>query len=151
MESYSLLIEVARSSDVPTVRRALDVAGMPFRAGLLAGTPPRVLFYVPSRRLDEARALLGRFFAQGPAPLDEPATDVEPAPDSFRTSTEGRARFPAAAVQIVAAVVLFHVGLVLWILGPWPPGREFFRAAGLVAGRIAAEPWRFPEASRLGR
>jgi len=136
-EAYSLLIEIGRSADVARVRRALDLAGMPFRSGLLAGSPPRMLFYVPASRLDEARAALGRLSEYG-LPADP---QPEPAP-GLPADAEAPARFPAGAVQIVAAVLLLHVGLVGWILGPGPPGAELFRAAGLVPERIGAEPWR---------
>jgi membrane associated rhomboid family serine protease len=128
-DDYRLLVEVDRPADVARVRRALDLARVPFRSGLLAGAPPRVLFYVPEARLDESRAALGR------APTDREAVEPDP-------GAAAPARFPWGAVQVVAAVVLLHLGLVFWILGPWPPGVELFRSAGLDPARVLAEPWR---------
>jgi rhomboid protease GluP len=137
-EPYSLLVEIARSADVPAVRRALDRARIPSHSGLLAGSPPRVVFYVPAARLEEARAALSGFVERErgfdpeeeqeelPGPLDAPEAQ----------------RFPWFEVRTVAMLVLVHLSLVLWTVGPWLPGRELLRFGGLIPDRVATEPWR---------
>jgi rhomboid protease GluP len=67
-----------------------------------------------------------------PRPTD-PATEPEPG---------APARFPWAAVQIVSALVLVHLGLVLWAGGPVPPGRRLLLQGGLLRGATLEEPWR---------
>ena len=129
-DQYRLLIDVDQSTEVARVRGVLDLARIPFRSGLLASTPPRVMFYVPASRLEQARDALGRH-------SDEPEESGDDA-----EAPQQSAHFPSGAVQLVASVVLLHLGLVLWILGPRPPGRELFGEAGLVPGLVLAQPWR---------
>jgi membrane associated rhomboid family serine protease len=139
-EPYSLLIEIARSPDVSTVNHALKLARIPFYSGLLAGAPPRVLFYVPAARLDEARMALARHV--------EHDLPTEPEPDELEPDVleeidfERDRRFPWVEVRTVAALVLAHLLQVLWVVGPWPPGRELLQLGGLLPGQTIAEPWR---------
>jgi membrane associated rhomboid family serine protease len=139
-EPYSLLIEIARSPDVSTVNHALKLARIPFYSGLLAGAPPRVRFSVPAARLDEARMALARHV--------EHDLPTEPEPDELEPDVleeidfERDRRFPWVEVRTVAALVLAHLLQVLWVVGPWPPGRELLQLGGLLPGQTIAEPWR---------
>jgi len=45
-------------------------------------------------------------------------------------------------VQLVAALVLVHLGLVFWGSGPFPPGRELLLRGGLLRGATLEQPWR---------
>jgi len=45
-------------------------------------------------------------------------------------------------VQTVAALILLHLGLVLWAAGPFPPGRQLVLQGGLLRGATGGEPWR---------
>jgi membrane associated rhomboid family serine protease len=58
MTAYTVLFETARPDEVEAVRHALAEAAIPFRSGLLAAEPPRVIFSVPSDRVAHARAAI---------------------------------------------------------------------------------------------
>jgi membrane associated rhomboid family serine protease len=50
--------------------------------------------------------------------------------------------FPWAEVQVVAFLVLVHLGLAFWAGGPFPPGRELIERGALIGGSLSDEPWR---------
>jgi membrane associated rhomboid family serine protease len=122
-DDHVALLETVRSEVVEAVQRQLDESGIPYRCGLLAAAPPRVLISVPRDRLDEARAALAALEGEEEAP-EEPA------------------RFPRRDVLAVALVVAFHLGLVVAAEAFLDPPRRALWLGGLIAGNTHAEPWR---------
>lgn len=135
--SEELLLEVSRAADVEVVRRRLTAAGIPHRSGLMSGASPRVLYFVPGDRLDEARRVLAGTTTTEPAD-----SDWDDEPEEGTASAEPAASFPWREVRLASLPIFLHLLLLLWVVGPLPPGRRLLELGGLIAGGTAAQPWR---------
>jgi len=120
-DPYELILETARPEVVTEVRRALSDAGIPYRSGLLASEPPRIVFSVPRDQIERAREV-----------LDSDADDEPPV-------DEGPARFPWREVSFVATLIALHLLLVAI---DRLAAVSLLRNGGLAVGGTALEPWR---------
>lgn len=118
------------------MRARLAAAGIPYRSGLMSGARPRVLFFVPPERLNEARRAIVASRAVDDSLSDWDDAEDEPAPPPTA------ARFPWWEVWLASVPLFVHLLLVAWIVGPLPPGRGLLERGGLIAGGTAEEPWR---------
>jgi len=130
------LLEVSRAADVEAVRGRLAAAGIFYRTGLMSGARPRVLFFVPRERLDEARGILDASAALDDSRSDRDDVEEQPAPPA------AAARFPWWEVWLASVPLFVHLLLVAWIVGPLPPGQALLERGGLIAGGTAEQPWR---------
>jgi membrane associated rhomboid family serine protease len=146
-DDYVFLLESALPAKVAAAQRRLGRAGVPFRSGLLADEPPRVIISVPREWLDEARAVLAAIPPEdGPVPVRE---EVEEESTSEQPAPAPRARFPVRDVLVVAVAVLFHLGLVAVAAALGPPPQRLLWSGGLIAGMTFEEPWRLLTATFL--
>jgi membrane associated rhomboid family serine protease len=134
-----VLLETARPEVVKAVQHRLGKSAIPYRSGLLAAQPPRVLISVPRDRLDEARAALGALARVLVEPDEDEDEDEE---DDDGSEPEPPARFPRRDVLAVALVVAFHLALVVGAEALLDSPRRALSLGGLIAGRTHAEPWR---------
>ena len=73
MDRYTVLFETARPEEVEAIRRALGDAAIPYRSGLMAEDPPRVVFSVPSDRIGIARATIYAYVTDADGRPEDPA------------------------------------------------------------------------------
>jgi membrane associated rhomboid family serine protease len=129
--AYSLLLDTDRPAEVTALTAALRDSSIPFESGLLPGSPPRVLFWVPAEHEAEARRLLSR---SGPARRGARSA-------SRLLGTVAPTAPARRALWAAGALVTLHLGIVAW-MALLPPGPELLRLAGLVRDALIEQPWR---------
>jgi len=135
VEPNVFLVQTELPEQVTAIRHALTAAGIPYDTGLQDGPPARVSFFVPLRRLEDARASVGSY-------LDGDEWDRDEDEGVDETTPADAWRFPWGPLEAVGAVSFLQLAVVLWTHGSLPLGSRLIELGGLIPGLTLQEPWR---------